>query len=177
MHRHLVSRVVSMRPAERSIVALLPMFSGIELTRQYATHNSLGRNTSSSSERARKQITVISDDGRLQWSELSGSEKFSRVTQQSFNLLLVLIGAVMTVRRLHEVSETILLTTARAVLLHSYISMFSPQIARRGSLIGLSTESRMIHVVSSYSVIETKSRHTAKQHGINGLGIDQSRMT
>lgn len=39
----------------------------------------------------------MSDDGRLPWSELSGTEKAARATQQSFNFVVVLIGAVMTV--------------------------------------------------------------------------------
>ncbi|KAL1982716.1 hypothetical protein VTN96DRAFT_967 [Rasamsonia emersonii] len=67
------------------------------LPRRYATHSSLGgQGTTSSSGPTRKQITVISDDGRLRWSELSGKEKVARATQQSFNFMLVVIGAVMT---------------------------------------------------------------------------------
>lgn len=40
---------------------------------------------------------MLSDDGRLHWSELTGKEKVARATQQSFNFVVVLIGAVMTV--------------------------------------------------------------------------------
>ncbi|KAL1967040.1 hypothetical protein VTN77DRAFT_3564 [Rasamsonia byssochlamydoides] len=67
---------------------------GLGLPRWYATHSSLG--SSSSSGPTRKQITVISDDGRLPWSELSVKEKVARATQQSFNFMLIAIGAVMT---------------------------------------------------------------------------------
>lgn len=49
----------------------------------------------------RKQITVASDDGRLRWGELSGREKAARATQQSMNFVIVVIGAVMTVRNLN----------------------------------------------------------------------------
>jgi import inner membrane translocase subunit TIM21 len=68
------------------------------LPRWYATHSGLGgQGTASSSGPRRKQISVISDDGRLRWSELSGKEKVARATQQSFNFMIVVIGVVMTV--------------------------------------------------------------------------------
>lgn len=40
---------------------------------------------------------MLSDDGRLQWDDLSGREKVSRATQQSFNFVVVLAGALLTV--------------------------------------------------------------------------------
>ncbi|KAF1987442.1 TIM21-domain-containing protein [Aulographum hederae CBS 113979] len=45
---------------------------------------------------SRKAVTVINDDGRVGWKDLSAGEKAARTTQQSFNLLLVLAGVVMT---------------------------------------------------------------------------------
>ncbi|CRG91414.1 Mitochondrial import inner membrane translocase subunit tim21 [Talaromyces islandicus] len=67
------------------------------LTRSYATQSTLGGNgPSSGSKPARKQISVISDDGRYRWGELSGGEKVARATQQSFNFLIVALGVVMT---------------------------------------------------------------------------------
>src|SRR2546423_2265693 len=68
------------------------------LLRYYATQSSLGGSSRSSKDPARKQITVTSDDGRLRWSELSGKEKAARATQQSINFIVIIIGAVMTVR-------------------------------------------------------------------------------
>lgn len=53
-----------------------------------------GQNTSPPSRRA---ITVTTDDGRYNWSELSTSEKAARTTQQSFNFLLVTAGAIGTI--------------------------------------------------------------------------------
>lgn len=45
----------------------------------------------------RKQVTVVSDDGRVQWQDLSRREKVARTTQQTFNFGLVLSGFVLTV--------------------------------------------------------------------------------
>lgn len=68
------------------------------LPRGYATLGKMGgpdgQNTSPPSRRA---ITVTTDDGRYNWSELSTSEKAARTTQQSFNFLLVTAGAIGTI--------------------------------------------------------------------------------
>ena len=45
----------------------------------------------------RKQVTVANDDGRVQWSDLSKTEKAARTTQQTFNLGVILAGLFMTV--------------------------------------------------------------------------------
>lgn len=63
------------------------------LNRTYATQGS----TSGGSRR--KAVTVINDDGRIHWGDLSTREKAARTTQQSFNFLLVVAGIVMTVSR------------------------------------------------------------------------------
>ncbi|PYI13414.1 TIM21-domain-containing protein [Aspergillus violaceofuscus CBS 115571] len=44
----------------------------------------------------RRNVTVLSDDGRYEWGELSGREKVARATQQSANFLVVVAGAVLT---------------------------------------------------------------------------------
>jgi hypothetical protein len=64
------------------------------LRRGYATQSTSRGSTTPS----RKQITVVNDDGRVQWKDLSRTEKAARTTQQTFNFGLVLLGAVMTVR-------------------------------------------------------------------------------
>ncbi|KAJ9209501.1 hypothetical protein DTO166G4_8900 [Paecilomyces variotii] len=81
-----------------SVSALLRSASPrtLDISRSYATHSNLGRDGSAPGGTRRRQITVMSDDGRLPWSELSGTEKAARATQQSFNFVVVLIGAVMT---------------------------------------------------------------------------------
>jgi import inner membrane translocase subunit TIM21 len=72
------------------------------LTRWYATHGGLGGQSGSGP--TRKHISVISDDGRYKWSELSGKEKVARATQQSFNFVIVILGVVMTVSFLGEMT-------------------------------------------------------------------------
>jgi mitochondrial import inner membrane translocase subunit TIM21 len=69
------------------------------LQRSYAAQSSLGGSNSSGGHRhaQRKAITVTSDDGRLQWSELSTREKAARSTQQSVNFVIVAAGAAGTV--------------------------------------------------------------------------------
>lgn len=58
------------------------------LLRRHATHN-----TPNSS---RKSVTLASDDGRIPWHDLSAGEKVIRSTQQSFNLAIILLGALAT---------------------------------------------------------------------------------
>ena len=60
----------------------------------YATH--ANSSSSSTSPPPRRAITVTSDDGRYNWSELSPSEKAARGTQQSVNFLLVAAGLTGT---------------------------------------------------------------------------------
>lgn len=52
--------------------------------------------TTSASGPTRRQVTVTTDTGRIPWSELSWRERGARTTQQSANLLVVIIGVVMT---------------------------------------------------------------------------------
>lgn len=73
-------------------------------TRHYATQSSLGGNGSGPT---RKQISVMSDDGRYKWAELSGKEKVARATQQSFNFVIVIVGVVMTVRTHNSQSSSL----------------------------------------------------------------------
>jgi len=80
------------RPATTVSLVLRPSLRPTEILRRYATtHSSSTRST------RKKNITVLSDDGMLQWGELSGKEKMARATQQSFNFVIVLAGAVLTV--------------------------------------------------------------------------------
>ncbi|KAI9375329.1 TIM21-domain-containing protein [Aspergillus egyptiacus] len=58
----------------------------------YATHRDLGGEPAP----RRRNVSVFSDDGRYTWSELSGTEKVARATQQSINFAVVLAGAVLT---------------------------------------------------------------------------------
>ena len=64
-----------------------------ELARCYATQ------TGGSGAPKRRNVTILSDDGRYEWGELSGREKVARATQQSLNFVVIVAGAVLTVRR------------------------------------------------------------------------------
>lgn len=68
------------------------------LSRSYATHSDLGGNSSTQSTPRRRRVGVLSDDGRYEWGELSGREKVARATQQSLNFVVIIAGAVLTVR-------------------------------------------------------------------------------
>ena len=63
----------------------------------YATHNELGRDAHQKMQPKRRNVTVLSDDGRIRWSDLSAREKLARTTQQSVNFVVVLAGVVLTV--------------------------------------------------------------------------------
>ncbi|KAK1139012.1 mitochondrial import inner membrane translocase subunit tim21 [Aspergillus melleus] len=67
-----------------------------DLARRYATQSDMGRGASGPATPRRRNVTVLSDDGRYEWGELSGREKAARATQQSFNFVVVLAGAVLT---------------------------------------------------------------------------------
>lgn len=70
-----------------------------QLARFYATHRDVGGGGAGkgSSTSKRRGVTVLSDDGRYEWGELTGQEKVARATQQSVNFVVVLAGAVLTV--------------------------------------------------------------------------------
>ncbi|CAI7657706.1 L-galactonate dehydratase [Penicillium manginii] len=78
--------------ASANVSAALRSSTRTELTRLYATQSDLG----SGPRPKRRNITVLSDDGRYEWGELSGREKVSRATQQSVNFMVVIAGAVLT---------------------------------------------------------------------------------
>lgn len=90
-HKHTMNhqclRVLPRAPPSASLALRHPLRP--ELTRLYATQTG--------PRPKRRNITVLSDDGRYEWGELSGREKVSRATQQSINFVVVLAGAVLTV--------------------------------------------------------------------------------
>lgn len=47
---------------------------------------------------SRRHVTVTNDTGTVRWNELSPAEKAARTVQQSFNLSIVVVGIVFTVR-------------------------------------------------------------------------------
>ncbi|KAL2800257.1 TIM21-domain-containing protein [Aspergillus keveii] len=75
-------------PLRRSLILSNPLLPR-------TSQNTYATQTGGSSPR-RRNVTVLSDDGRYTWDELSGREKVARATQQSFNFMVVLAGAVLT---------------------------------------------------------------------------------
>ena len=65
--------------------------------RFYATQTGLGTSNAQPT-RKRKAVTMLNDDGRVAWGDLSAKEKAARTTQQTFNFGMIVIGAVLTVR-------------------------------------------------------------------------------
>jgi hypothetical protein len=74
-------------------IARTPLILILKVSRRRATQSSLG----GTSGPTRKQITVVSDDGRVKWGQLNAREKVARTTQKSFHLGIILTGVVMTV--------------------------------------------------------------------------------
>ena len=71
---------------------------------------------------SRKQVTVVNDDGRVRWGELTATEKIARTTQKTFHFGIVVTGMVMTVgstgrsrasRRLHLLGRSRILSLQR----------------------------------------------------------------
>ncbi|KAI9710352.1 MAG: mitochondrial import inner membrane translocase subunit tim21 [Bogoriella megaspora] len=84
------------RSSIRPICRGRPIFATRSLLyrKPYATQSSLTGSPSSSSRR--KTITPFNDDGRVNWGDLSTSEKIARTAQQTFNFGLVIIGVLAT---------------------------------------------------------------------------------
>lgn len=81
---------------QRQLAHTLKLYASSSHTaprRSYATQSSLDSDTEAP---RRKSISIVSDDGRVAWSDLSTREKASRTTQQSFNFLIIVAGVIMT---------------------------------------------------------------------------------
>lgn len=92
------------------------------IRRQYATSNTL---TGTREPLARKQVTVGNDDGRVPWGQLSPGEKVARTTQQTFNLGVILAGAVGLVRRHLLLASCNIDLDQAAVSYYLYIDVFA----------------------------------------------------
>ncbi|OCK85982.1 TIM21-domain-containing protein [Lepidopterella palustris CBS 459.81] len=75
------------RPLSRSATRVV-------FARSFTAQKSLSANSPSSS--GRKHITVVNDDGRVRWGELSATEKAARTTQQGINLAVIVTGVILT---------------------------------------------------------------------------------
>lgn len=122
----------------------------------------------------RKQITVLSDDGRVQWQDLTRLEKVARTTQQTFNVGLVIGGFFLTVCLVFYLR--FLIAKANRELSYIYfIPRSSPQIARPVISIGLSIrfEGMLGHL--NYLDQSRRSEPLESLHSTNGLERGLSR--
>lgn len=87
-----------MLPIQR-VLPLLKLPSSLRpilAARLYATQTGLGTSNTQPAKK-RKAVTVLNDDGGLAWEDLSAREKAARMTQQTFNFSMIILGAVLTV--------------------------------------------------------------------------------
>ena len=84
------------RLTTRSLLKLPAHLRPLLAAQSYATQTGLGT-TGTPLGPKRKTVTAFNDDGKVPWGDLSGMEKASRTTQQSFNFGLIAVGAVLTV--------------------------------------------------------------------------------
>ncbi|OCT48367.1 Mitochondrial import inner membrane translocase subunit tim21 [Cladophialophora carrionii] len=80
------------------------------------------RSASTSSGPSRRAVTVTSDDGRYNWSELSTGEKAARGTQQTFNFLLVSLGLVGTITVAYFLYQELLAPSSSTVQFNAAVS-------------------------------------------------------
>ncbi|EXJ54442.1 hypothetical protein A1O7_09781 [Cladophialophora yegresii CBS 114405] len=80
------------------------------------------RSASTSSGPSRRAVTVTSDDGRYNWSELSAGEKAARGTQQTFNFLLVSLGLVGTITVAYFLYQELLAPSSSTVQFNAAVS-------------------------------------------------------
>jgi hypothetical protein len=106
------------RPTE-AIALLRPSFLLPRIQPSSTRKTALGRTAFSTSRNAqathspspgppppqRKSITLTGDTGQVRWSDLSPGEKAVRTTQQSFNLVVVVVGILATVSSPHVPSH------------------------------------------------------------------------
>lgn len=103
------------------------------ILRSYASHSSPSNTPSS----PRKQVTIVNDDGRIQWKDLSIGEKAARTTQQTFNYGIVLTGLFLTVNHFIGKYADIAHTTNRVEYSIFFTQRCSPPIARLATSIEL----------------------------------------
>lgn len=145
-----------------------------QLARFYATYRDTGAGGAAgkgSSTTKRRGVTVLSDDGRYEWGELTGREKVARATQQSVNFVVVLAGAVLTVSLVPVTgfgkSDKMLMRT-REVCLCCCTRKCCPRTAVHGSSRRPWSGSKTTHDARMCLEIAERSRHMATVPGAGG---------
>ena len=135
--------------------------------RAYATHNTLGGASGSS----RKQVTVVNDDGRVNWGDLSTREKAARTTQKTFHMGVILTGLVMTVRATREWLNAST-NDSRGELRTCSIQRCLLRIVELEFSIGRWTRLEQAHVLQKSSDLVTRSEHSGNLRGTDGQEQD-----
>lgn len=107
-----------------SILKCPPSLRPILAARLYATETGLGT-SNASLRRRRKAVTPFNDDGRVPWGDLTGKEKVSRATQQTFNFSFIVLGAIMTVSARENNGLVMADTVQGGVAYFMYTEVFS----------------------------------------------------
>ena len=121
---------------------------------------------------SRKQVTVVNDDGRVQWGELSVTEKIARTTQKTFHLGIILTGLVMTVENPKGSMFAQKLTLCRQALdISSIQRCFHPRAKR---VISTRQWMRYVPMQEFKNCLgrAIRSELLESRHRINGLGQD-----
>ena len=138
--------------------------------RTYATQSTVGGTTKAS----RKQVTIVNDDGRINWSDLTTREKAARTTQKTFHLSIILAGLVMTVgnpKKRHRPP-----TDSFRVELHIYcMRMYLHQIVRPGYSIGLWTRLRQARKLRRSLARVKGYEHSGNRQRTNGQELGRLR--
>ena len=102
----------------------------VVFSRSLTAQRSLKANSTNST--SRKHVTVVNDDGRVRWGELSAREKAARTTQQGINLVVVIAGVALTVcftspnPSIHQTRNMVLIVGIQgAVVALLYTEVFS----------------------------------------------------
>ena len=116
-------------------------------------------------------MTVVNDDGRVRWGELSAVEKIARTTQKTFHFGIILTGAVLTVEAYQGLSLQPLIP-AREESHICYIQRSSLLRVRQGTSTVLWTRFAPTLGSRNYSVPARKFELLESRHGTNGLEQD-----
>ena len=94
-------------------------------------------------------MTIVNDDGRVKWTNLTVREKVARTTQQTFNLGLIITGVCMTVSFSLGANENDSNSRREECVTFSIVMSFH-QIAKQGYSTVRPTESNQTVELWSY---------------------------
>ena len=121
---------------------------------------------------SRKQVTVVNDDGRVRWGDLTATEKIARTTQKTFHFGIVVTGMVMTVGSTRRNRGFKTLTPLRLEPDTFCTKRSLHQTARQDISTRLWMRFVPIQGFKNYLGLAIRSELLESQHRTNGLGQD-----